>query len=95
LWLINAIFVAFQSKPFKEKNVAYHNLIATIGVAAYAGIAARDEFERVCKGDFEPGSAPRGSVGRLSMDPISADLGLGDSMATDHGCDERKHCVPR
>lgn len=69
-------------------------MIATIGVAAYAGVAAVDEFERFCKGDFGPGYAPRGSVGRLSLDSVSADLRLDDSMATNYDCNERQRYGP-
>ncbi len=68
--------------------------MATINVAAYAGIAAVDEFERVCKGHSGPGYAPRGSVGRLSLDSNFADLRLDDSMATDYDCTQRQRYGP-
>jgi hypothetical protein len=62
-WLINAIVIACQSKPVKKKHAIYfedikmYDLIATVGVAASAGIAAVDELERVCKRDFGPAHA--------------------------------------
>lgn len=62
-WLVNAVVIACWSKPIKKKHAAYledikmYGSVANMGVTAYNGIAAVDEFEGVRQRDFGPSYA--------------------------------------